>query len=292
MQMKTEKTYISENWFQLVFTVLFTVLPICLCLFFLFNYPSGALPVDQWLSQFGIHNNDYRINNILLLFIIVSYFSLSANLFIYLIETESKAYNYRGSNTLFKKLNVLSLLINLTVLIGIPVFILRTTNYNEIIHYNRYVSIIIFIAFTITDGLMWYQECIAGKTLRDPIKIKLCRNNIAFSRKSIVLINFPALMILGFSLLFHENIDRNTFFKSYFDGHQICNIENFKLFIDGFETSVIFTSIIITQMVFAVLKIKWSYRKFQIENYFFDPPPVKSATKPGQLKTKKHISHT
>lgn len=288
--MKTGNTYIRENWFQLAFTVVFTLLPIGLCLFFLLNYSSGVLPFDEWFKKFGIRNNQYHINNILLLFIIVSYFSLSANLFIYLIETESKAYNYRGSNTLFKKLNILSLIINLAVLIGIPVFILRTTNYDEIIHYNRYVSIIIFIAFTITDGLMWYQECLARKTLRDPIKIKLCRNNIAFSRKSIALINFPALMILGFSLVFHNSIDNNAFFKNYFDGHDTYKIENFKLFIDGFETSVIFTSIIITQIVFAVLKIKWSYRKYQIENYVFDPKPEpKSIYKSMHSKLKKQV---
>ncbi len=288
--MKTGNTYIRENWFQLVFTVVFTLLPICLCLFFLLNYSSGNLPINIWFNKFGIKNNDFHINNILLLFIIVSYFSLSANLFIYLIETESKAYNYRGSNILFKKLNVLSLLINLIVLIGIPVFILRTTNYDEIIYYNRYVSIIIFIAFTITDGLMWYQECLARKTLRDPIKIKLCQNNIAFSRKSIALINFPALMILGFSLLFHYSIERDDFFKKYIDGYETYKIENFKLFIDGFETSAIFTSIIITQIVFAVLKIKWSYRKFQIENYFFDPMTNKPSQKQNRTKILKQTS--
>lgn len=290
--MRTKNSYFSENWFQLVLTVILTLLPIGICLVLIINYSNGYFPIDQWFHSFGIQNNHFYINDVLLLFIVISYFSLFANLFIYLLETESKAFNYRGSNPLFQKLNLLSLFISLLILIGIPVFILKTTDYEDILHFNRYLSIFVFLAFTITDGLMWYQECLAGKTLRDPVKIKLCKNNIAFSKKSILLINFPALLILSFAWIIHYCIAQDPFFKTCKSCSTSVQIENFNLFIDGFETSVIFTSIVITQIVFAVLKIKWSYRKYQIENYFFDPPPQKLNTRKKHPDTQSHSEIT
>ncbi|HEX5626294.1 MAG TPA: hypothetical protein VFX48_09775 [Saprospiraceae bacterium] len=259
-------SYIEKNWFLIVFTAAFTFLPIALCLFVLTQYSTGRVPLDKWFANMGITGNALHIHNVLLAFILVSYFILFANQLLYFIEAETKAFDYRGSNKAFKRMNLISLLIDVAVLIGIPVFLFRTTNYIDILQGNRYLSIVIFLAFTLSDGLMWYQECLAINHFRDPKKIRLCRNNIAFSRKSMLLINLPALTILSFSLYLHDRIEGNRFYLSHLNGQDTDMTDHIKLFMDGFETSLVFTTIIITQMIFAVLKIKWSYRKFEIEN--------------------------
>ena len=230
----------------------------------------------------GITGNSLHIHNVLLAFILVSYFILFANQLLYFIGAEAKAFDYRGANKTFKRINLISLLIGVAVLIGIPVFLFRTTNYIDILDGNRYLSILIFLAFALSDGLMWYQECLAKNHFRDPKKIRLCKNNIAFSRKSMLLINLPALTILSFSLYLHNQIEGNRFYLSQLNGQEADMSVHFKLFIDGFETSLVFTTIIITQVIFAVLKIKWSYRKFEIENMVEKeplPPRLRSQRK-------------
>ncbi|MBK7305000.1 MAG: hypothetical protein IPI90_17610 [Saprospiraceae bacterium] len=272
--MKKKVSYIRDNWGLLMFTTIFTTFPILICLGILIGYSLGVVPLDQWFNLLGISNNQFRISNVLIAFIMVSYVILFANQLIYLIESESKALYYRGCDRLFHKLNLTSILINILVLLSITLFIFKTSNYHEILHYNRYLSLGIFIAFSITDGLMWHQEYLARKALRDPIKKRLCSNNIAFCKKSILLINFPALLTLCFSLFIHHWVEANGFYLTYFNGMESMKIENFNLFIDGFETSFIFTSIIITQIMFAVLKIKWSYRRYQIINSLGNFPIV------------------
>jgi len=211
---------------------------------------------------------------VLIAFIMVSYVILFANQLIYLIEAESKALYYKGCDRLFRTLNLTSILIDILVLLSITLFIFKTSNYYEILHYNRYLALGVFIAFSFTDVLMWHQEYLERKALRDPIKKRLCSNNIAFRKKSILLINFPALLTLCFSLFIHQWVEGNEFYLTFFNGIENSKIENFNLFIDGFETSFIFTSIIITQIMFAVLKIKWSYRRYQIINSLGDFPIV------------------
>ncbi len=279
--------YIRKNWVLLSATLGFTILPIAMCLVFLMNYSSGNIPLDRWFSFYGIYDNEYHINNILLSFIVVSYILLFSNQFIYFLEAQSKAFNYRGSNTKFKNINLLCQFIDITVLIGIMIFILKVNGYHQIIAYNRVLSLSVFLAFSVTDILMWYQEFLIRKTLRDPLKIRLCNNNISFSRKSMMLINFPALTILTLSFYLHCWIVDDPFYHSYFNGKDFENIENFDLFIDGFETSIIFTSIIITQIVFAVLKIKWSFTKYQIEqNLPLLPVEMKQVKKLRRRKAK------
>lgn len=298
--MKNKNTYFRKNWKLLLTTFFFTVFPIAACLILLTMYSSGKVPLEKWFTSFGIKNNEYHIHNVLLSFIIVSYLLVFINLLIYLIETQRKAIDYNGSNNLFKKINLGGQLVNLAVLITIGIFILRVSDYNDIIHFNRYISIGIFLAFALTDGLFWYQEFLERKTLEEQkllidkkqiteetrklietekenakIKINQCSNNIAFSRKSILLINLPALLILSFSLYLITKIEDNEFFMCHLNGTVLCTIEHFNLFIDGLETGVIFTSIIITQIIFSVLKIKWSYRRFQIEG---NTPPADPKT--------------
>ncbi len=287
MKRRLVRLYIRSNWALLGVTLGFTIMPVVMCLIFLMHYSSGVMPLDRWFSFYGIFDNEYHINNVLLSFIIVSYVLLFSNQFVYFLEAQSKAFNYRGTNTHFKYINVLCQFIDITVLVAIMVFILRVNGYHQIITYNRVLSLSVFLAFSITDALMWYQEYLIRRTLRDPLRIRLCNNNISFSRRSMLLINLPALIILLFSFYFHCWIKDDPFYHSYFDGAAFREIENFDLFIDGFETSIIFTSIIITQMVFAVLKITWSFTKFQIEHSISMPSATaRSFKKPVGRSTK------
>lgn len=285
----------TRFWFKVFCNSLLVFLPLVGAVISVLRYGSGS---DLLVFFNRIEGNEYPINNILLSAIISGFLVIFIGLIFYFNGVYDDISNYTGQNNNIKNLNKWCFYLLGSVLIIFVIYILflwistlqdisqgsKLFNLHNLIFFNKILSVTVFLIFFITDLLIKKSQefQLQENTLalkNDPTdnvlikKIEHNKNHIRLSKDATWLINIPTLLLTVSIILFIEQISQRTRFKNCIDqGFHCVEIPNqlsdklFALFLNGLETGVIASGIIISQVIFIVLKTRWKLRSIQIEN--------------------------
>lgn len=261
------KDYIFKNFTSLLFKLILLIGPIIL---------GGWFILTQY-NTFDYFNDlsKYNINSVFILFVYIALIPVLVNIVYYLNDSFELVFKYIGNNKAIKRLNKFSFFSILLIAIVTAIFILlisiKYLSFHQIVEYNRYVSLAIFLTFLVIDILTWKSELIEKKENNgDSEHFDI---NISFSKESTFLINLPTLLIISLSLIFTYQLEHIEFYKNIidrssflFDIQILVDKEIIELFINGIETGILMTSIVFSQIIFFFIKTKWDYRIFKNTN--------------------------
>lgn len=276
--------FFKRDWKKLCGWTLLTFSPIIAGVLFIYLYGSSNSSVD-WFST--IQGNDYSINVVLLVFILVSYMVLLITFILYLKGIFLEVFLYKGNSRFFKVYNSIALVLNILILIAIVGYIgfifvchwvvqSKGFTFHYIIRANTFLSGIIFSLFIIIDCLtvksekIKLQETQSSKAEFDKEE-KQIRNNIRFSYASTVLINGPVISLIVLADVMAKLLIGNEGFKDFIDKtfyHMLrvpmLREETYNLFIIGMETGLVVSVLLFSQIVFLFLKFWWHYENYLI----------------------------
>jgi hypothetical protein len=244
----------------------------------------------DWLQD--IDGNKYQANNVLLLAILVSHLIVAISLWLYFKDTFGTVLHYKGRDDVF----VGSLMVRAMRWTGtarvfsvgyVALIVLASfwsaISFRFLIKGNKVVTIICFLIFVCVDKLLADAKGaenaeaneVHAKAGTQPSAAENSRracneNDIEFSRYSTFLINLPTIIItslvwwLGW---FMEN--HPTAFGAAFNSVSMTRVVvnsglDWHLFIDGLETGAIVASLLLSQMIFALIKIRYHVKEHEI----------------------------
>jgi hypothetical protein len=281
-------------------STLFTVIaPLLLALLALISV--GYHWLDVSILQ-NINGNKYLSNNVLILFIFVSYFIVGLSLALYVKDIFNVVSDYKGGNVLVKKKNgwalVLLFLAGVLVLIYIAVIIVgvvtgwKPITFRIIIEANKFVTIACFAIFVAVDLLIISSKAIEKSELdvladnAEKInRVFHSNNDMDLSWWSTFLISFPTIFITAMVWgLLHFISGHPDSFQVIHDAALSIDVSKVEidwyLFYDGIETGLIAASVILSQIIFAVLKLRYHYRAYVIDTENPLPTNESSVGKP------------
>ena len=199
------------------------------------------------------------------------------NIFFYLLDSSDQIDLYKGTNGNIKKYHNFSMCIISSLAIIISVFLallvmsaysnLQLMKLTTVVLINSILSIAIFIAFSVMDVLSWKNGIIMGKEKTNRKVVFIIKKS---AMESLLFIDIPALLIILSSVFFLSELGDIDYFKSFLSNPRVFlksvtvllqnnQREVIELFPNGIETGVIMTSIIYSQILYFILRIKWDY---------------------------------
>lgn len=259
-------------------------LPLFMAVLWLVLFNNGN---DSLLSFNQIHDNVYIVNNVLLAFIVASYFVVFLGLCLYFVESIRDLNSYRGDSNTVKSLNTVSLISLAVALVALIlylaiIYITCSGSWSEstheyfdietIVQLNKFLSLVIFSIFLVADLLAWKSQSLQKKenqrrvdAVPDDRQLKHLMehisNQIQFSRHATFLINVPTLLLTASMVVltsyisggrrFWGKVDHHLHFMEVKDAveHQI-----FVLFLNGLEAGVIVSTIIYSQLIYMIIR--------------------------------------
>ena len=262
------KDYIAKKFLSLLIKLILLIGPIFL----------GGWFILTRYNTFNYFNDlsEYNINSVFIIFVYIALIPVLVNIVYYLNDSFDLVFKYNGNNKRIKVLNKFSFFSILLIAIITAIFILlisiKYLSFNQIIEFNRYVSLAIFLIFLIIDILTWKSELIE-KSENNKDNSNQFDINITFSKESTFLINVPTLLIISLSLIFIHKLENIDFYKNMIDRNNflfdiqiLVDKKIIDLFINGIETGILMTSIVFSQIIFFFIKTKWDYRIFENTN--------------------------
>lgn len=267
-------TYIKRKWWKIAAHFIVLIFPIIVGLWIVLESPD-------WISSFTVfyedNNTIYVINTVFILFIFMSLLPVLINMLFYIFDSSNQINSYRGPNKSIRNFHFISMLLIVLLVVIISAFIVLLTgsiysnkqivNLANIIMINSYLSITIFSIFLLMDALAWKSGAIMHKE-----KINC---NLAFivkrsAMESLLFIDIPALLIVLSSIIFLSKLGDIDYFKSFLSDPRVFlksvtillqknQKEVIELFPNGIETGIIMASIIYSQILYFILKVKWDY---------------------------------
>jgi hypothetical protein len=282
-------TFIKTKIKGLIFKNFLIFVPVI----FVLAYLTYLEDVDLVSSLFNIAGNIFFINNFLLILISLSFYTIFISILLYTIDLWSDIFRYKGDALKISVLHIFIFILIILLMIGIVMYIgliigtvadkiiLKAdfVNFNGILLINKWITLITFIVFLIADLTIFVTQKIIIKDIEgnkihfdnDEIKnktIKKAKNVAKFSLLSIFLINLPMIVVAIYTLIITNHIEMTEAFQFFYDKDLDLTIkmtkENFGLFIGGLETGIIIASILLSQLIFAVLKINWEFEEYII----------------------------
>jgi hypothetical protein len=280
------RSFVRAQWISLSVALATVFLPLLAAFVFLLL-----------LTRFppSIPGSIYLTNNVLLLFILVGYAIVFFGLVLYFITILKLAHEYRGANQEVSRASfdamVSALAAALIAIIIVFIFVsyiagtfLGAANmqFRLIVEANKFITLICFLLFTAIDLLIVKSMSLELKEFRAskvsdvaqyPNKRRLKSENIiSFSLSSTLLINLPiiAMTILVWWLI-HFVTTHPASFEAIHDSIFNINVPvptrriDWYLFLDGIETGMIAASVMVSQIIFLILKIRFQYREYTID---------------------------
>jgi hypothetical protein len=270
------------------------------------------------VSRFSyIDGNYYLVNNVLLAYIIAAYLTILIGFIFYFNGLHNDIFHYSGDNKFVVLLNKLSFyLLLFCVYTPLVVYILflfvscsgyifignKIFNLHNLVLANKYLSILVFGIFLMTDSFTWLsnliqkeenQKLLGSKETDTEIIRRIDHNNndIDLAKVATYLINIPVFVLTMASVFFTQYLEGAERFKGIVNQQlhyieiprsleNLCHIGVqlggacsypkplngvlFDLFMNGLETGIITASIIISQFIFIVLRAKWKWRNLKL----------------------------
>jgi hypothetical protein len=268
--------FIQQNWLKLLLKYF---APLIFIVFILIS----ASFYSEWIGIFNnfnnIEGNEFVLNNLLLLFIGLSYFTVIYFLFFFGVSTLIAAIKYKGDNKtvqVFYGISILLLIIAFFIICGLVGIVLLQIytkftywTFEDTIKNNHYITLIVFIIFFFLDLQLYFISQIRSKTETEPTKKQKLLSEMNLSKESIWLIDIPMILISLFVIFLSHSISTNGIFNNLFDSrysiqYQITDESPFKFvitsFTNGFETGMLIASIIFSQIIYTVLQIYHQYK--------------------------------
>jgi hypothetical protein len=248
---------------------------------------------DLVKSLFNIPENIFVVNNFLLILVALSFYTIFISILFYIIDLWSDIFRYKGDALKISVLHIFIFILILLLMIGIVIYIgliigivtdklivkADFVNFNGILLINKWITLITFMVFLIADLTIFATQKIIIKDIEgnkihfdnDEIKnktIKKAKNVEKFSLLSVFLINLPMIIVAIYTLIITNHIEMTEAFHFFYDKDLDLTTKMIKdyfgLFIGGLETGIIIASILLSQLIFAVLKINWEYEEYII----------------------------
>lgn len=267
-------TYLKRKWWKIIGNFFLLIFPIILGLWIVLESPD-------WISSFTIfyedNNTIYIINTVFILFVFMSLLPVLVNIFFYLLDSSDQIDLYKGTNGNIKKYHNFSMCLIVLIVFIISAFLvllivsaysnLQLMKLTAVVSINSILSIAIFVAFSVMDVLSWKSGIIMGKEKTNRKMVFIIKRS---AMESLLFIDVPALLIVLSSVFFLSELGDIDYFKSFLSNPRVFlksvtvllqnnQREVIELFPNGIETGVIMTSIIYSQILYFILKVKWDY---------------------------------
>lgn len=254
--------------------------------FFLLMFPIIAglwivLESPGWISSFTVfyedNNTIYIINTVFIIFVFMSLIPVLVNMVFCLISSSEQINEYKGSHKSIKNIHIISILLIVLLGGGISIFLAaliwsiyadqQVLKLNDIVWCNGRLSILIFFIFLVMDTLAWRCGKIMDSEQKNSDKSFIIKKS---AQESILFVDLPTVLIVSLSVFFLSKLGDIDYFKSFLSSPHVFlkpvtvllqsnQKEVIELFPNGIETGIIMTSIIYSQILYFILKIKWDY---------------------------------
>lgn len=267
-------TYIKRKWWKITAQFIVLIFPIIVGLCIVLESPD-------WISSFTVfyenNNTIYVINTVFILFVFMSLLPILINMLFYLFDSSNQINSYIGPNKSIRNFHIISMVLIIFLAVSIFVFLMgliwsiysnqQIINLANIIMFNSYLSIAIFSIFLLMDALAWKSGVIMHK---EKINCKTAFIVKRSAMESLLFVDIPALLIVLSSIIFLSKLEDIDYFKSFLSDPRVFlkpvavllqnnQKEVIELFPNGIETGIIMASIIYSQILYFILKVKWDY---------------------------------
>lgn len=267
-------TYIKGKWRKIIWNFLMLISPIILGLWIVLESPDWIFPFTIFYED---NNTIYIINTVFVLFVFMSLLPVLVNMFFYLFDSSDQINSYQGVNRSIKNYHNVSIALAFAFGIIISAFLVilvysvcfnqQLLGLTAIVSINSILSVLIFVVFSLMDVLSWKSGAIIGK---EKANRKMAFITKRSAMESLLLIDVPALLIVLTSVFFLSELEDIDYFKSFLSDPRVFlksvpvllqnnRKEVIELFPNGIEAGIIMTSIIYSQILYFILRVKWDY---------------------------------
>lgn len=266
--------YIKRKWWKVMGHFFLLMFPIIAGLWIVLESPG-------WISSFTVfyedNNTIYIINTVFIIFVFMSLIPVLVNMVFCLISSSEQINEYKGSHKSIKNIHIISILLIVLLGGGISIFLAaliwsiyadqQVLKLNDIVWCNGRLSILIFFIFLVMDTLAWRCGKIMDSEQKNSDKSFIIKKS---AQESILFVDLPTVLIVSLSVFFLSKLGDIDYFKSFLSSPHVFlkpvtvllqsnQKEVIELFPNGIETGIIMTSIIYSQILYFILKIKWDY---------------------------------
>jgi hypothetical protein len=142
----------------------------------------------------------------------------------------------------------------------------------DLLQVGRLVAVTVFSCFFIGDLALYRAQAARSKTLTEAKNIEQHQNNMSLSRLSVGLIDAPALILAGLVLYVIALLKNHAAFHQYrsmmWPYHVVMrpiDSDTFELALYGVEAGVLAATLIVSQLIFAVLMARWQIADSRID---------------------------
>ena len=257
---------------------------------FVFLLMLAYFPAELTFIQ-NMPGSRYLTNAVLILFILVGYTIVLLGLVLYLSTIYEIAFEYKGANKITTRASFTAMWLAVAAIILVFIFVsfiianfigVANIQFRYIVEINKVITLACFLLFTVIDLLIVKSKTLELSELQNiegPIAADIRRkqymkgeNVISFSWSSTLLINFPIIAMTSLVWwLIHFISAHPASFEAIHDSTLGLYVPvstkrvDWFLFLDGIETGMIASSVMVSQIIFLILKIRFQYREYSIE---------------------------
>jgi hypothetical protein len=252
--------------------------PTLLALTLIYEYKTQGSFVSELFQQFNrIGGNGYPLGSAVLLLVIAGFLSTFINLGFYFWDFWREITAGESKKRGWLLFAILSLGVNGMVLF-LFILLIAASVYNisrvsdnpswliDLLQISRWLAVIIFFFFLVGDFALYRSQKARETDITEDKLKKRHANKMSLSRLSLALIDIPGLILACLLLAVIAMLKSNAAFHMYrmteWPNHVVMERMTdsvFELAVFGVEAGILAATLIVSQLIFAVLVARWQY---------------------------------